>query len=74
MGVPEKIAELAARLPPEKQAEVLDFVEYLTERSSRRPVVEPGWSDEAFRHLALASLGADEDPVTYELADCREQK
>ena len=74
MGVTDKIAELAAKLPPEKQAEVLDFVEYLTLRSARTAAVDAAWSGPAFRQLALAALGPDDDPVTYELSDCRERR
>lgn len=78
MGVPEKIAALAARLPPAKQAEVLEFVEFLASRLAARSAA-PGrevaaWSDAAFHELALQSLAADEDPVTYELADCKETR
>ena len=32
MNVPEQIAQLSHALPPEKQAEILDFVEFLVAR------------------------------------------
>lgn len=74
MGVADKIAELAARLPPEKQAEVLDFVEYLTSRSPRSGTDDATSDDAAFRRLALAAVVDDDDPVTYDLSDCRKRR
>ena len=35
MNVPEQIAQLSQALPPEKQAEILDFVEFLVSRQPR---------------------------------------
>ena len=73
MGVADRIAELAAKLPPAKQAEVLDFVEFLTKRAATAGRVGD-WSDAGFGDVALAALVDDDDPVTYELSDCRETR
>jgi hypothetical protein len=35
MNVPEQVAKLCHVLPPDKQVEVLDFVEFLVSRQSR---------------------------------------
>ncbi len=74
MGVAEKIAALAAALPASQQAEVLDFIEFLRSRAPASGEAVAGWSDGAFERLALAGLADDEDPVVYELGDCRETR
>jgi hypothetical protein len=75
MGVVEKIAELAAALPPAKQAAVLDFVEFLASRTTGGRVPDPAeWTDAAFQKLALCRLADDDDPVRYDLADCKETR
>jgi hypothetical protein len=74
MGVAEKIAALAARLPPAKQAEVLDFVEFLAARSAEPTNAASALDDEGFRALALRALADEDDPVVYVLADCRETR
>lgn len=40
-SIANRIAEITAALPPEKQAEVLDFVEFLTARSRSEPAATP---------------------------------
>lgn len=57
MGLPERIADLTRDLPPEKQAEVLDFVEFLRKKGSPSAVLTRG-SLEALR----AALRATEPP------------
>ena len=52
MNVPEQIAQLTQVLPPEKQAEVLDFVEFLVSRQSR-----PTWTVEKRREIVARTLG-----------------
>jgi Protein of unknown function (DUF2281) len=75
MGVAEKIAEIAATLPPAKQAEVLDFVEFLASRTTGGGVPDPAeWTDTAFQTLALRGLADDDDPVRYDLSDCKETR
>jgi hypothetical protein len=62
------IAQKLALLPPEKQAEVFDFVEFIAARTSA------GWTDRHFQSMSLAQALRDQedDPVTYSSSDCRE--
>ena len=71
MGVAQKIAEIAATLPPAKQAEVLDFVEFLASRAGGAPASSAAeWTDAEFQELALRALhDGDDVPVTYERAE-----
>jgi hypothetical protein len=41
-SIARRIAEIAAALPPDKQAEVLDFVEFLKARARLSDVPTPG--------------------------------
>jgi hypothetical protein len=52
MNVPEQIAKLTQVLPPEKQAEILDFVEFLVSRQSRTT-----WMVEKRREIVARTLG-----------------
>ena len=52
MNVPEQIAKLTQILPPEKQAEVLDFVEFLVSRQSHTT-----WTVEKRREIVARTLG-----------------
>jgi hypothetical protein len=52
MNVPEQIAKLTQVLPPEKQAEILDFVEFLVSRQSRTT-----WTVEKRREIVARTLG-----------------
>ena len=52
MNVPEQIAQLSQALPPEKQAEVLDFVEFL---ASRQP--HTTWTAEQRREIVARTMG-----------------
>ncbi len=72
MGVPETVAKRVAELPPAKQAEVLDFVEFLAARTTGAPQASTDWPDRAFRELALQALATEADPVSYTMADCRD--
>jgi hypothetical protein len=51
MSLPERIADLARELPPEKQAEVLDFVEAL--RARRASLAPPLRGSLQALHAAL---------------------
>lgn len=60
--IPERIADLTRDLPPEKQAEVLDFVEFLRARRSPPAPVRRG-SLEALREaLQAAPSAGDGEP------------
>jgi hypothetical protein len=52
MNVPEQIAQLSQALPPEKQAEILDFVEFLV---SRQP--QTTWTVEKRREIVAKTMG-----------------
>jgi hypothetical protein len=52
MNVLEQIAKLTQVLPPEKQAEVLDFVEFLVSRQSHTT-----WTVEKRREIVARTLG-----------------
>jgi hypothetical protein len=52
MNVLEQIAQLSQALPPEKQAEVLDFIEFLV---SRQPYT--GWTVEQRREIVARTMG-----------------
>jgi hypothetical protein len=68
MGYAELIAQKLALLPPEKQAEVFDFVEFIIARASA------SWADRDFQSMSLAQALRDQedDPVSYSASDCRE--
>jgi hypothetical protein len=77
MGYAELIERLQ-NLPQEKQAEVFDFVEFLSARvkgSELAGVAHGDWSDAEFSALAMAQAlrGSEDDPVVYTRADLREQ-
>ena len=75
MGVAQKIAEIAATLAPAKQAEALDFVELLASRAGGAPASSAAeWTDAEFQELALRALRDEDDPVTYELSDCKQTR
>jgi hypothetical protein len=52
MNVLEQIAQLSQALPPEKQAEVLDFIEFLV---SRQP--HTMWTVEQRREIVARTMG-----------------
>ena len=52
MNVPEQIAQLSQALPPEKQAEILDFVEFLV---SRQP--HTVWTAEQRQEIVARTMG-----------------
>jgi hypothetical protein len=75
MGYAELIERLQA-LPQDKQAEVFDFVEFLSRRSGTGaggPQAE--WTDAEFAGLAMkqALRDIEDEPVTYTAADLRER-
>ena len=53
MNVPEQIAQLSQALPPEKQAEILDFAEFLV---SRQPYTV--WTVEQRREIVARTMGS----------------
>jgi hypothetical protein len=63
-------------LPPEKQAEVIDFIEYL---ASRCPVAPAHgldeWTEAEFAELSMQSAlrGLEDEPDIYTLEDLKER-
>jgi hypothetical protein len=53
MNVPEQVAELCQNLPPDKQAEVLDFVEFLISRQW-----PPAWTVEKRQEAVARTMGS----------------
>lgn len=75
MGYAELIERLQS-LPKEKQAEVFDFVEFLSARSGiMAEQRNSDWSEDEFAAMAMtqALRGMEDDPVAYDLADLRER-
>jgi hypothetical protein len=77
MGYAELIERLRT-LPQEKQAEVFDFVEFLSARAQGAEfsgLTRDDWSDTDFSALAMtqALRGIEDDPVVYTRADLQEQ-
>jgi Protein of unknown function (DUF2281) len=52
MNVLEQIAQLSQVLPPEKQAEILDFIEFLVSRQPRT-----AWTAEQRREIVARTMG-----------------
>lgn len=76
MGYAELIERLQA-LPREKQAEVFDFVEFLSARcglAGGKPLDHGEWTDAEFAAMAMrqALRGIENDPVAYTRDDLRE--
>ena len=70
MGYADIISQKVQQLSVEKQAEVLDFVEFIALRSSGRM----DWSDVDFSDMSYQQALRDnpDDPVNYTATDCRE--
>ena len=77
MGYAELIERLQA-LPRDKQAEVFDFVEFLSARCGTEGdagIAHDDWTDAEFSRMAMAQAlrGIEADPVAYSRNDLREQ-
>lgn len=76
MGYAKLIERLQA-LPQDKQAEVFDFVEFLSRRSASAGahLAQGEWTNDEFAHMAMAQAlrGIENDPVVYTSADLRER-
>lgn len=77
MGYAELIERLQA-LPHDKQAEVFDFVEFLSHRSGFGGKASHGhtdWADSEFASMAMGQALRDieDDPVAYTANDLRER-
>ncbi len=77
MGYAELISKLES-LPREKQAEVFDFIEFLSARcgtATGKLLAHAEWSDAEFADLSMrqALRGMEADAVTYTRDDLRER-
>ena len=64
------------RLPAEKKAEVVDFVDYLAQRFGQPPPsIVTEWSEGEFSSFAMtqAMRGIEDEPVLYTEADLKER-
>lgn len=78
MGYAELIHLRLQTLPPEKQEEIYDFVEFIAARSSAvvtQAETRSDWTAAEFSQLSLAQAmrGLEDDPVTYSLHDIKER-
>jgi hypothetical protein len=69
MDMTEQIAKLSQELPPEKQTEVLDFVEFLVSRQARKT-----WTVEERRAVVARTIGCLADTHTSSNAFARRKK
>lgn len=67
MNLSEKIISQVKALPESKQAEVLDFVEFISSRSARQD--EEEWSEFS---LSSAMRAMEKEPSPYGLSDLEE--
>ncbi len=77
MGYAELISKLEA-LTREKQAEVFEFVEFLSARfgiSTGKPTPHADWTDKEFSELSMsqAMRGMEKETVSYTREDLRER-
>lgn len=77
MGYAELVERLQA-LPQERQAEVFDFVEFLSARfgfADSKPLAHGEWTEAEFSVMAMrqALRGIEDDPVAYTRDDLRER-
>lgn len=68
--------EKLQRLPVDKQAEVFDYVDWLTDRFSQQGQADlTEWSEGDWSHFAMtqAMHGLEDEPVLYTAADLKER-
>ena len=78
MNYAQSIVDRIATLPPEKQVEILDFVEFIAarHREASEHVLEPGeWTDSTFSELTMhqALRGIEHEPFNYTSLDLKER-
>ena len=73
MGYAELI-QTVEKLSPERQAEVLDFAQFLATRSGTKPAFDD-WTREDFSRASMAQAlrGMEDDPVAYSISDIKER-
>ena len=75
---PAQFFQKIQALPPDKQAEVFDFIDFLTSRSTTpgdQKIVADEWTDGEFSQLAMsqAMRGMEDEPPLYTLDDLQER-
>ncbi len=69
------LIEKVQRLPADKQAEVLDFVEFLSGRCHPgQTATAAEWTEQEFSEFSLAQAmrGLEDEPALYTAADIKE--
>ena len=69
MNVPEQVSKLCQGLPPDKQEEVLDFVEFLVSRQART-----SWTVEQRREAVVRTMGSLRETRTSSEAFARRKQ
>jgi hypothetical protein len=74
MGCTDLIRKLAS-LPADRRAEVLDFVELLSQRAQQGAATHADWEDAEFRRLAIeqALRGLEDETVACGRDDLKER-
>lgn len=77
MGYVQLIQQVQA-LPPEKQAEVFDFVDFLVQRSAATQSTteaQATWNDSEFAGMAMAQAlrGMEDEVALYSTTDLQER-
>jgi len=75
---PAQFFEKMQALPPDKQAEVLDFIDFLASRSLTprdRKIADDEWTTADFSQMAMsqAMRGMEGEPPLYTLDDLKER-
>lgn len=74
MGYAELIQQKLSALPPEKQAEIYDFVSIVSARTAA-DMAHEDWTQLEFSRASLAQAmrGLEDDPVIYTRDDLKEK-
>lgn len=75
---PAQFFEKMQALPPNRQAEVFDSIEFLVSRSitpDNRQIADDEWTNAEFSQMAMsgAMRGMEEEPPLYTLDDLKER-
>jgi hypothetical protein len=78
MGYAELIHLRLQTLPPDKQAEIYDFVEFIASRAvvvAANTGMPDDWSADEFSRFSMtqAMRGLENDPVVYSVDDLKER-
>jgi hypothetical protein len=75
---PAQLFEKIQALPPDKQVEVFDFIDFLASRSTtpgEPEIATDGWTNSEFSEISMsqAMRGMEEEPPLYTLDDLKER-